>query len=214
VLWSIRRCPARRRAVRPLPVAILPREAFSIATRRRRPLPVAPLVSIEAAFVARRPRRSILARTEAGLERTIAATGSMLAVESPLTDRRVLRLLRIGELLLRVAMLAAGTPVATAAVARRLACRAVASARARALSPVARRPRFFRRTPQPPLREPLQLGVGVLLPKTLKRRLQLVALRGAKRGRETARDDRPVGKPWRHVSRLPFASAFRRASCA
>ena len=68
--------------------------------------------------------------------------------------------------------------------------------------------------PQPPLREPLQLGAGVLLTDPFERRQQLVALRRAKRGRHAVDDDRPVGLAGRHVSSVPAVSTSRPAWCA
>jgi hypothetical protein len=83
--------------------------------------------------------------------------------------------------------------------------------------------RGFRRFPQAASREPLHLGVRMLVANAVECRQQVGALRRTKRSRQSAGQDRPVrvsgwhrvpSRSWPTLSRAPVSSISRRASCA
>jgi hypothetical protein len=109
----------------------------------------------------------------------LLARWCVLSFPALLPQRGVLLLLRVDELLARIAVLAAGAPIAAAFVlispiplfliplpAKRLAAAAIVVSNSRSLL----------RVPQLAARKPFHFRVGVFFPNALKRRQQFFAL--------------------------------------
>jgi hypothetical protein len=113
----------------------------------------------------------------------------------------VLLLLRVDELLARVAVIAAGAPIAAAAVPIRPLASFLALLPGKGLARagiVVSKPRRLLGVPQLAARKPFHYRVGVFFPDAVERRQQFLALRCAERRRQPSRDDGPVRIARRH----------------
>jgi hypothetical protein len=115
--------------------------------------------------------------------------------ESLTPARQIAGFFRVFEFLARVLMLASGPPVVS--TPRRLSTPSFVT-RPRRAPHLCRRTRLFQRGPQLAPGEIFHHRIRVLLMNATERGQQVLAISRTKRCRKTARDDCPIGKPWRH----------------
>jgi hypothetical protein len=129
-----------------------------------------------------------------GARRTLAIAGHLLSFETLFAPVEIALLLGVLELLPRIPVLAARSPVTAAARPGRPVAGALG---------LGGRLRLLRRVPQLAAREIAHHRIRMLLLDPLECGQQFVALRRAKRSGQAAGDDGPVDKAWRHDGQFP-----------